>query len=97
MEFSLEKMGKRIASDVPGLLSFLGGICSGGKLGDGEMDDKTGEGGIGVSGRGRLGVGAETRRKVSLAKLLEIVSLLARCFRSSPQTEEDHRREYVSS
>jgi len=56
MEFSLEKMGKRNASDVPGLSSLLGGICSGGKLGDGEMDDETGEGGIGVSGRGRLGV-----------------------------------------
>ena len=29
MGFSLEEMGKRFASDAPGLLSFLGGICRG--------------------------------------------------------------------
>ena len=36
MGLSLEEMGKKIALDTPGFLSFLSGICSGPKLDDTE-------------------------------------------------------------
>ena len=78
MGFSLEEMGKRFASDAPGLSSFLGGICRG-KSGDCEMDseddDDDEEGDIEDDPE----LGTEARRKVSPAQRLEIVSLFVCC------------------
>lgn len=77
MEFNLEEMGKKIGLDAPGLLSFLGGICSGGKQGDYEVDDKKGGSDTECEVEDGSEFGTEARRKVSPARLLEIVSLFA--------------------
>jgi hypothetical protein len=75
MKFSLEGMGKKIASDAPGLSSFLGGICSGGKQDDCAMDvDEKSE--DDAEDDPEFGTGA--RRKVTAAQRLEIVRSLAR-------------------
>jgi hypothetical protein len=74
MKFSLGEMGK-IASDAPGLSSFLGGICSGGKQDDCVMDvDVKSE--DNAEDDPEFGTGA--RRKVTAAQRLEIVRSLAR-------------------
>ena len=78
MKFSLEGMGKKIASDAPGLSSFLGGICSGGKQDDCAMDvDEKSE--DDAEDDPEFGTGA--RRKVTAAQRLEIVRSLARCIK----------------
>ena len=78
MGFSLEEMGKRFASDAPGLSSFLGGICRG-KLGDCEMDSEDNEDDEEGDIEDDPELGTEVRRKVSLAQRLEIVSLFVCC------------------
>ena len=76
MRFSLDAMGGKVASDAPGLSSFLDGICSRRKLEDCDMDiDDDAEG----DGESESESGAEGRRKVSPAQLLKIVSLLICC------------------
>ena len=74
MGFSLEKMGKKFASDAPGLSSSLGGICRG-KSGDCEMDSKNGEDDEEGDIEDNPELGTEARRKVSPAQRLEIVPL----------------------
>ena len=78
MGFNLEEMGKRITSDAPGFSSFLDNICGGSKrdgseagvgmdmdeMADGDAEDDS-------------EFSAKARRRVSPARLLEIVSSLA--------------------
>ena len=78
MGFSLEEMGKRFASDAPGLSSFLGGICRG-KSGDCETDSENSEDDEGGDIEDDPELGTEARRKVSPAQRLEIVSLFVCC------------------
>ena len=78
MGFSLEEMGKRFASDAPGLSSFLGSICRG-KSGDCEMDSEDDEDDEGGDIEDDPELGTEARRKVSPAQRLEIVSLFICC------------------
>ena len=78
MGFSLEEMGKRFASDAPGLSSFLGGICRG-KLGDCEMDSEDNEDDEEGDIEDDPELGTEVRWKVSPAQRLEIVSLFICC------------------
>lgn len=75
MGFSLDAMERKIASDAPGLSSFLDGICNGRKL-DGcsmDVDDNDAEG----DAESETEAGTESRQRVSPAQLLKIVSLFA--------------------
>ena len=74
MGFSLEEMGKRFASDAPGLSSSLGGICRG-KLGDCKMNSKNGEDNEEGDIEDDPELGMEARWKVSPAQRLEIIPL----------------------
>ena len=93
MEFSMEEMGKRIALGAPGLSSFLGSIC-----GEGKRDEREeGEDGEGddVDDEDDTEPGTEARRKVSPARLLEIVSPSACLYlRSSSGIEEGYNHKY---
>ena len=77
MEFSLEELGKKIGLDAPALWSFLDGACGGGRTSDRETGEDDAEDDAEDNVEDESEFGTEAKRKVSPARLLEIVSSLA--------------------
>lgn len=75
MGFSLDAMGRKIASAAPGLSSFLDGICNKRKLDDCDMDVDEDTEDMESDSESET----EARQKASPEQLLKIVSLFAHC------------------
>jgi len=98
MGFSLDAMGRKIASAAPGLSSLLDGICNRRKMDDCDMDvDEDAE-----DTESDSESETNARRKVSPEQLLKIVSLFARCILIAHAAIEEgyhheHRLEHAQS